>query len=117
MTAPLRRSRPYVFWGQTTSLCETCLALVPAKIEIDRKSTRLNSSHGSTSYAVFCLQKRMRRSSALLLGAPPCARVLRAPHCRERLQRCRLARRARWLRDLDGGGERRAQRGVRDRRG
>jgi len=34
MTALLRRSRPYVFWGQTTSLCETCLALVPAKIEI-----------------------------------------------------------------------------------
>lgn len=34
MTAPLRRSRPYVFWGQTTSLCETCLTLVPAKIEI-----------------------------------------------------------------------------------
>src|ERR1700756_58005 len=34
MTAPLRRSRPYVFWGQTTSLCETCLKLVPAKIEI-----------------------------------------------------------------------------------
>jgi uncharacterized radical SAM superfamily Fe-S cluster-containing enzyme len=34
MTAPLRRSRTYVFWGQTTSLCETCLALVPAKIEI-----------------------------------------------------------------------------------
>src|SRR5699024_12470385 len=25
---------------------------------IDRKSTRLNSSHVSTSYAVFCLQKR-----------------------------------------------------------
>ena len=34
MTAPLRRSRPYLFWGQTTSLCETCLTLVPAKIEI-----------------------------------------------------------------------------------
>jgi uncharacterized radical SAM superfamily Fe-S cluster-containing enzyme len=34
MTAPLRRSRPYLFWGQTTSLCETCLALVPAKIEM-----------------------------------------------------------------------------------
>jgi uncharacterized radical SAM superfamily Fe-S cluster-containing enzyme len=30
----LRRSRPYLFWGQTTSLCETCLALVPAKIEM-----------------------------------------------------------------------------------
>ena len=29
---PLRKPRPYVFLGQTTSLCETCLALVPAKI-------------------------------------------------------------------------------------
>src|SRR5207245_11178443 len=26
--------------------------------EQDRKSTRLNSSHGSISYAVFCLKKR-----------------------------------------------------------
>src|SRR5256884_3601850 len=25
----------------------------------DRKSTRLNSSHGYTSYAVFCLNKKM----------------------------------------------------------
>jgi uncharacterized radical SAM superfamily Fe-S cluster-containing enzyme len=30
--APPRKARPYVFLGQTTSLCETCLALVPAKI-------------------------------------------------------------------------------------
>ncbi len=34
MTLLLRKARPYVFWGQTTSLCETCLALVPAKIII-----------------------------------------------------------------------------------
>src|SRR5207245_7548319 len=27
---------------------------------IDRKSTRLNSSHGSISYAVFCLKKKKR---------------------------------------------------------
>src|SRR5207245_5398430 len=26
---------------------------------IDRKSTRLNSSHGSSSYAVFCLKKKI----------------------------------------------------------
>src|SRR5207245_5496507 len=26
--------------------------------EVDRKSTRLNSSHGSISYAVFCLKKK-----------------------------------------------------------
>ena len=29
---------------------------------IDRKSTRLNSSHGSISYAVFCLKKKRRVS-------------------------------------------------------
>jgi 7,8-dihydro-6-hydroxymethylpterin dimethyltransferase len=27
-----RKPRPYIFLGQTTSLCETCLVLVPAKI-------------------------------------------------------------------------------------
>src|SRR5438128_8966885 len=27
----------------------------------DRKSTRLNSSHGSISYAVFCLKKKIER--------------------------------------------------------
>src|SRR5207245_9829186 len=27
----------------------------------DRKSTRLNSSHGSISYAVFCLQKKRKQ--------------------------------------------------------
>src|SRR3989337_3741698 len=30
---------------------------------LDRKSTRLNSSHGSISYAVFCLQKKKTRHS------------------------------------------------------
>ena len=28
----MRKAAPYLFLGQTTSLCETCLALVPAKI-------------------------------------------------------------------------------------
>src|SRR2546429_4522790 len=28
------------------------------KADIDRKSTRLNSSHGYISYAVFCLKKK-----------------------------------------------------------
>src|SRR5438477_767777 len=31
---------------------------------LDRKSTRLNSSHMSISYAVFCLKKKNARSSA-----------------------------------------------------
>src|SRR6266542_6972718 len=29
----------------------------------DRKSTRLNSSHGSISYAVFCLKKKKKTDS------------------------------------------------------
>src|SRR6266852_7449363 len=29
----------------------------------DRKSTRLNSSHGSISYAVFCLKKKNKNQS------------------------------------------------------
>src|SRR5689334_24844697 len=31
-----------------------------AKLAEDRKSTRLNSSHSSISYAVFCLKKKNR---------------------------------------------------------
>src|SRR5438067_9968756 len=31
----------------------------------DRKSTRLNSSHVSISYAVFCLKKKIRRHRAV----------------------------------------------------
>src|SRR5688572_32502871 len=31
---------------------------IRADIQADRKSTRLNSSHSQTSYAVFCLKKK-----------------------------------------------------------
>src|SRR5690242_21526612 len=56
-----------------TAMCGTCQAcnlapagtcvLVPAgsmddSCPVDRKSTRLNSSHMSISYAVFCLKKK-----------------------------------------------------------
>src|SRR5205809_1571697 len=34
-----------------------------AGIARDRKSTRLNSSHGYISYAVFCLKKKKKRST------------------------------------------------------
>src|SRR2546422_2873158 len=43
------------------------VAKIPAAIEAgrerDRKSTRLNSSHGYISYAVFCLKKKKNRYS------------------------------------------------------
>jgi 7,8-dihydro-6-hydroxymethylpterin dimethyltransferase len=35
MNAPLRKISPYIFHGQTTSLCPECYALVPAKIIFD----------------------------------------------------------------------------------
>src|SRR5438309_10971776 len=34
---------------------------VLATVDADRKSTRLNSSHSSISYAVFCLKKKKQR--------------------------------------------------------
>src|SRR5690348_17519599 len=38
---------------------------LPARARQDRKSTRLNSSHPSISYAVFCLKKKKKLTSAL----------------------------------------------------
>src|SRR2546430_5683206 len=35
----------------------------PANYNLDRKSTRLNSSHSQISYAVFCLKKKKSRQS------------------------------------------------------
>src|SRR2546422_7083010 len=32
--------------------------------KLDRKSTRLNSSHGYISYAVFCLKKKKKRTES-----------------------------------------------------
>src|SRR2546427_5785215 len=43
----------YGGWQQTNFIAE----------EIDRKSTRLNSSHSQISYAVFCLKKKKNDAS------------------------------------------------------
>src|SRR2546430_12394493 len=37
-------------------------------LEVDRKSTRLNSSHSQISYAVFCLKKTRTKSRELGLA-------------------------------------------------
>src|SRR5687768_17925930 len=41
---------------------ELCFTVPPPRRDdlLDRKSTRLNSSHGYISYAVFCLKKKKR---------------------------------------------------------
>src|SRR2546430_3146716 len=36
--------------------------------DLDRKSTRLNSSHSQISYAVFCLKKKKKHSARTRLG-------------------------------------------------
>src|SRR3712207_8416198 len=35
-------------------------------LQLDRKSTRLNSSHANISYAVFCLKKKKKKKSRTL---------------------------------------------------
>src|SRR2546428_8904455 len=49
-----------------------------ARAKLDRKSTRLNSSHDQISYAVFCLKKKNKEThrhvgAAPRPGAPPLA--------------------------------------------
>src|SRR3712207_7690705 len=44
--------------GRVAGVGDRALALDPLPRDIDRKSTRLNSSHANISYAVFCLKKK-----------------------------------------------------------
>src|SRR2546430_6738626 len=44
-------------------LSVSCSPLVIGVTGLDRKSTRLNSSHSQISYAVFCLKKKKKRNS------------------------------------------------------
>src|SRR3989337_3512858 len=52
-----------------TSRMPPALFSVPGSMRPDRKSTRLNSSHGSISYAVFCLKQKQTNLTDLHL--PP----------------------------------------------
>src|SRR5258708_31347382 len=48
-------------------------------IKLDRKSTRLNSSHQIISYAVFCLKKKKQNNAI---------RIIRKSQSKHRLQTC-----------------------------
>src|SRR5436853_4967046 len=50
---------------QVTEFKQMVKALHEVGIEVDRKSTRLNSSHLGISYAVFCLKKKNKNNKAL----------------------------------------------------
>src|SRR5256886_6619947 len=46
-------------WTRTARRCRRRVAI--RSIRLDRKSTRLNSSHSQISYAVFCLKKKKNK--------------------------------------------------------
>src|SRR5438309_4775824 len=51
---------------RVSSSCNSDLPVnVPLFCALDRKSTRLNSSHSSISYAVFCLKKKKQQKTLL----------------------------------------------------
>src|SRR5687768_18225762 len=54
----LRRNLAHA--GRVTALGELASGLAH-ELRQDRKSTRLNSSHGYISYAVFCLKKKKQK--------------------------------------------------------
>src|SRR4051794_41456775 len=56
----LFRSRPRLLTGRGRAGGATGLPVRRGRRARDRKSTRLNSSHPSISYAVFCLKKKKK---------------------------------------------------------
>src|SRR2546422_2013964 len=57
-------------WGEVMARCYVAAGVGPSDViqvtpSLDRKSTRLNSSHGYISYAVFCLKKKNTCVTAL----------------------------------------------------
>src|SRR5207248_11491098 len=47
----------------TVSTAGSYLSSSDKRVHIDRKSTRLNSSHRTISYAVFCLKKKKKKKN------------------------------------------------------
>src|SRR5207253_10918316 len=62
----------FIYTSGTTGPPKACMirhrnyyAMVDEVRQVDRKSTRLNSSHVAISYAVFCLKKKNERNENL----------------------------------------------------
>src|ERR1039457_5959215 len=55
----------------------------PISMSIDRKSTRLNSSHLVISYAVFCLKKKKKQTQVRTTAAVHSVYCSDSEHCTE----------------------------------
>src|SRR5689334_24329955 len=54
------RARQFIYFGADFRVRARHQLLELRREIVDRKSTRLNSSHSSISYAVFCLKKKKK---------------------------------------------------------
>src|SRR3712207_9487200 len=60
--------KPDLKWANGNDLTSSDVKFTfDRQLAIDRKSTRLNSSHANISYAVFCLKKKKYLISIILL--------------------------------------------------
>src|SRR2546429_7340446 len=67
----------YLIWRSGPSKLWKGLSELGWGIILDRKSTRLNSSHGYISYAVFCLKKKKNTYPLSIIIASVFRRVLK----------------------------------------
>src|SRR5690625_6944860 len=66
----MARQAPYVVCLSATPAPNGYIDLYYQIKMVDRKSTRLNSSHVAISYAVFCLKKKRSQKSAHSSSSP-----------------------------------------------
>src|SRR5256884_9617861 len=65
-------AKQFVFYAVASTRSAAVLVALRGTVFRDRKSTRLNSSHGYISYAVFCLKtKTVNRIRSALGPTPP----------------------------------------------
>src|SRR3712207_7826845 len=59
--AGLREDRSEGIWIRGLAALRSIVPWINIVQKVDRKSTRLNSSHANISYAVFCLKKKKKQ--------------------------------------------------------
>src|SRR5207248_7359162 len=62
ITVHLREDRRHIQDADVRALKAAVRGVLNLELGADRKSTRLNSSHRTISYAVFCLKKKIPNS-------------------------------------------------------